>query len=250
MKKSIVNLLFVLCMAVTLMGCQKKDNNIDKSTELEESIATEAVDKQNENSETKNNQTTSAKSIFSDKLQDWQKNYCKILLGVLGETEETREMFGECWRQNLQDNTSVGDTFRLMDIDKDMIPELLVGNVLFFADGKRQLCVSGIKEETNQIILYEDCNTDEPMYVANIKNSKLDIEFVIWSEEEVAWKKAYNVEYGRYYGLGTSISEEEYDKLSDEYYSNLFLPKGVELTLSLLSVSPFCLIHLVCPLNL
>ena len=248
MKKWIINLLFILCITLSLVGCQKKNDDADNFpkgekeevnrnilTEKEEieSVSTEVVTEEKENNKTQNNQTTSKKSIFSNKLQDWQVNYCKILLGVLGGTEEIKEHFGDCWGAFLQDDTSVGATFRLMDIDKDMIPELLVGNVLFFPDGKSQACISGIKEETNQLILYENYNIEDPMYVANVKNSELDIEFVIWHEadEWSGFKKQENVKYGRYSDYGTNISEAEYSKLLKEYQSNVFLPKGIEVTL-------------------
>ena len=218
MKKSIVSALLIFCMALSLMGCQKNDNAEQITETTEES---EVGDGEEDN-------------MFTEP-EDWQITYCKILLGVLGKTENMVEYFGEdgqYFGETLSDGTIRGGSFELMDIDKDGIPELFVGDTVIFPNGESCPCVSGINADTNQLILYEDYNVSDPMYVANVTNSKMDVELVIWHEDWSAWKKAYNVEYGNSgEGSATDISEEEYDQLWEKYNSNLYLPKGVELTL-------------------
>lgn len=218
MKKSIVSALLIFCMAISLMGCQKKYNGPDNAEQITET--TEVVDGED--------------SMFTEP-EEWQITYCKILLGILGRMENMVEYFGEdgqYFGETLSDGTIRGGSFELMDVDEDGTPELFVGDTVIFPNGESCPCVSGINADTNQLILYEDYNTSEPMYVANVTNSKLDVEFVIWHEDWSAWKKAYNVEYGNYSeDSGADISEQEYNQLSKKHESNLYLPKGVELTL-------------------
>lgn len=173
---------------------------------------------------------TENKAWFKDTLQEWQKEYTKVLLEVLTETDGI-DNSGTCY-------------FELLDVNKDNIPELyLIRNddIYMYTQEGFQCFVTGIKTDTNEVVAYANDDTADPTYVGTLKGNKFDVKMVYWDEsnaesgvsEEERYRISYDSDYNCEPNSVEMISEQKYNEL-EEIYSSMDLQRivGAELTLN------------------